>query len=38
MKIPILVILFLSINSVFGQIKEVEYNEIIPQYIRYAAA
>ena len=33
MKITILAILFLSINSVFGQNKEVEYNEIIPEYI-----
>ncbi|SHJ18109.1 hypothetical protein [Flavobacterium haoranii] len=33
MKISILTILFLSINSVFGQNKSVEYNEIIPEYI-----
>lgn len=33
MRITILIILFLSINSVFGQIKKVEYNEIIPKYI-----
>ena len=33
MKISILTILFLSINSVFGQNKSVGYNEIIPEYI-----
>ena len=33
MKISILTILFLSINSFFGQNKSVEYNEIIPEYI-----
>ncbi len=33
MKISILAILFLSINSVFGQKESVEYNEIIPEYI-----
>jgi len=33
MKITILTILFLSINSIFGQNKKVEYNEIIPKYI-----
>ena len=33
MKITILTIFFLSINSAFGQNIEVEYNEIIPEYI-----
>ncbi|TXE15618.1 hypothetical protein ES731_15195 [Psychroflexus gondwanensis] len=33
MKITLLTILFLSINSVFGQNNKVEYNEIIPEYI-----
>src|SRR5690554_3209238 len=33
MKQTILAILFLTINSVFGQNKEIEYNEIIPEYI-----
>ena len=33
MKITILTIFFLSINSVFGQNIEVEYNEIVPKYI-----
>lgn len=33
MKISILTILFLSFNSIFGQNKVVQYNEIIPEYI-----
>lgn len=33
MKTTILAILFLTYNSVSGQNKEVEYNEIIPEYI-----
>ncbi|WCO00251.1 hypothetical protein [Psychroserpens ponticola] len=33
MKITLLTILFLSINSVFGQDKEVTFHEIIPEYI-----
>ena len=33
MKIKILTIFFLSINSVFGQNLKVEYDETIPEYI-----
>lgn len=33
MKITILTVLLLSINSVFGQNKEVKYNKIIPKFI-----
>jgi len=33
MRILILAILFLSINSIFGQNKAVKYNEINPEFI-----
>lgn len=33
MKIALLTILFLSINTVFGQKENVEFDKLIPKYI-----